>query len=416
MRCAATQRWRAPSSASEGDGQHPPGAPDISQTHLPDPVQEGAAPTTSPVDLLSLNAAELREWLGAQGEPDYRTQQLLDAIYHQLAPDFGQMHALPAVLRERLAERARIASPQTRALVAAKDGRTRKLLLELLDGRLIETVLMLYPPSPEGRARATVCVSTQAGCAYGCTFCATGQMGFERHLTAGEIVAQVLYFARELRDHPWVAPDGSQLDHVTNLVFMGMGEPLHNYDSTLKALRILNMPEGLRIGARHMTVSTVGLVPGILRLAEEPLQVNLAISLHAPNNAMRLRTMPVTRKYPIEQVLEATQVYAATTGRQVTFEYVLLSGVNDADAHAYELARLLAPLKQLGHVNLIPVNKTSAGYHPPTGERVRAFREALRAGGVSSSVRAERGDDIAAACGQLRTREDRLHRAINAPA
>ncbi len=293
----------------------------------------------------------------------------------------------------------------SRTLVAAKDGRTRKLLLELSDGRLIETVLMLYPASAEGRARATVCVSTQAGCAYGCTFCATGQMGFERHLSAGEIVAQVLYFARELRERPWIAPDGQAIDHVTNLVFMGMGEPLHNYDNTLQALRILNMPEGLRIGARHMTVSTVGLVPGILRLADEPLQVNLAISLHAPNNAMRLRTMPVTRKYPIEQVLEAVRAYATKTGRQVTFEYVLLAGVNDGEEHARELAKLLAPLKQLGHVNLIPVNKTAAGYEPPTGERIRAFRETLRAGGVSSSVRAERGDDIAAACGQLRTRE-----------
>ena len=372
-----------------------------------------AAPDTR-TDLLGFTFDELRAWLVALGEPAYRVRQLADAIYHELASDFAQMSALPAPLRERLAETATIASPQTRALVSSKDGRTRKLLLALRDGRLIETVLMLYPASPEGRARATVCVSTQAGCAYGCTFCATGQMGFERHLTAGEIVAQALYFARELRERPWSAPDGQLIDRVTNLVFMGMGEPLHNYDNTLKALRILNMPEGLRIGARHMTVSTVGLVPGILRLAEEPLQVNLAISLHAPNNAMRLRTMPVTRKYPIEQVLEAVRAYAGRTGRQVTFEYVLLAGVNDADEHARELAQLLAPLKQLGHVNLIPVNQTAAGYQPPGGERIRAFRELLRAGGVTSSVRAERGDDIAAACGQLRTRETRLQSASGA--
>jgi 23S rRNA (adenine2503-C2)-methyltransferase len=363
------------------------------------------------LDLLGLTFDELRVWLVEQGEPAYRAQQLAEAIYHALAPSFEQMSALPASLRDRLSALATIAGPHVRTSVAAKDGRTRKLLLELRDGRLIETVLMLYPASAEGRARATVCVSTQAGCAYGCTFCATGQMGFERHLTAGEIVAQVLYCARELRERPWIAPDGQRIDHVTNLVFMGMGEPLHNYDNTLKALRILNMPEGLQIGARHMTVSTVGLVPGILRLAEEPLQVNLAISLHAPNNAMRLRTMPVTRKYPIEQVLAAVRTYAERTGRQVTFEYVLLAGVNDADEHARELAQLLAPLKQLGHVNLIPVNKTSAGYQPPTGERIRAFRERLRAGGVSSSVRAERGDDIAAACGQLRTRETRARQA-----
>ncbi len=372
---------------------------------------DGAAASVDHTDLLGLTFDELQAWLVERGEPTYRAKQLSDAIYHTLTPTFDDMLTLPAPLRERLASQATIASPQTRALVAAKDGRTRKLLLELRDGRLIESVLMLYPASKEGRARATVCVSTQAGCAYGCTFCATGQMGFERHMSAGEIVAQVLYFARELRERPWVAPDGQQIDRVTNLVFMGMGEPLHNYDNTLKALRILNMPEGLRIGARHMTVSTVGLVPGILRLAEEPLQINLAISLHAPNNEMRLRTMPVTRKYPIEQVLAAARAYTERAGRQVTFEYVLLAGVNDADEHARELAALLAPLEQLGHVNLIPVNKTAAGYQPPSGERIRAFRDLLRAGGVSSSVRAERGDDIAAACGQLRTREARSPRA-----
>ncbi|HEX8998063.1 MAG TPA: 23S rRNA (adenine(2503)-C(2))-methyltransferase RlmN [Ktedonobacterales bacterium] len=372
---------------------------------------DGAPAPATAVDLLGLSFDELRAWLVEQGEPAYRARQLSEAMYHGLAPTFDQMNALPVSLRQRLESVATIASPHVRALVASKDGRTRKLLLELRDGRLIETVLMLYPASSEGRARATVCVSTQAGCAYGCTFCATGQMGFERHLTAGEIVAQVLYFARELRERPWTAPDGQRIDRVTNLVFMGMGEPLHNYDNTLKALRILNMPEGLNIGARHMTVSTVGLVPGIRRLAEEPLQVNLAISLHAPNNEMRLRTMPVTRKYPIEQVLEAVRAYTERTRRQVTFEYVLLAGVNDSLDHARELAALLAPLQQLGHVNLIPVNKTSAGYRPPTGEQIRAFRETLRAGGVSSSVRAERGDDIAAACGQLRTREDQRRRA-----
>lgn len=363
------------------------------------------AKRTPHVDMLDFEIDGLRAWLLEQGEPAYRAKQLTDAIYRSLTPDFAQMRSLPAPLRERLAEHATIASPQIRALVASKDGRTRKLLLALRDGRLIETVLMLYPASAEGRARATVCVSTQAGCAYGCTFCATGQMGFDRHLTAGEIVTQVLLFARELRERPWTAPDGSQIDRVTNLVFMGMGEPMHNYDNTLKALRILNMPEGLNIGARHMTLSTVGLVPGILRLAEEPLQVNLAISLHAPNNEMRLRTMPVTRKYPIEQVLEAVRQYVAKTRRQVTFEYVLLAGVNDSVEQIRELGALLAPLKQLGHVNFIPVNKTAAGYQPPTGEHMRLLRDTLRSCGVSSSVRAERGDDIAAACGQLRTRE-----------
>ena len=361
----------------------------------------------APTDLLSMTMDELRAWLAAHDQPGYRAKQIAHWIYSALVDDFAAMTNLPASLRSLLASEATIAGPRVRALQASKDGRTRKLLLELADGRLIESVLMLYPGTEESRARATVCVSTQAGCAYGCTFCATGQMGFDRHLTAGEIVAQALHFARELRRSPWIAPDGQALDHVTNLVFMGMGEPFHNYDNTLHAIHVLNMPEGLNIGARHMTVSTVGIVPGILRLAEEPLQINLAISLHAPNNALRSRTMPVTRKYPIEAVLDACRTYAARTNRQVTFEYVLLAGVNDSVELARELAALLSPLRQLCHVNLIPVNATSADYRVPSGEAIRAFRDALSAGGVSNSVRAERGDDIAAACGQLKTHESK---------
>jgi 23S rRNA (adenine2503-C2)-methyltransferase len=350
---------------------------------------------------------ELEQWLAGRGQPAYRTRQLADSLYHGLAEDFASMRTLPTALRSQLEREAVIAGPRVRTELVAKDGRTRKLLLELADGKLIESVLMLYPATAESKARATVCVSTQAGCAFGCTFCATGQMGFDRHLSAGEIVAQVVYFSRELRRNPWEAPDGRIIDHVSNLVFMGMGEPLHNYDQTLKAVRILNMPEGLNIGARHMTISTVGVVPRILRLAEEPLQVNLAISLHAPTNAMRLQTMPVTRKYPIEAILDACKTYTAKTNRQVTFEYILLAGVNDQPEHARALGELLAPLRRLSHVNLIPVNATAAKYRMPSGDAIRAFRDMLRQVGISNSVRVERGDDIAAACGQLRTREDR---------
>ncbi|HZC77162.1 MAG TPA: hypothetical protein VE258_05405, partial [Ktedonobacterales bacterium] len=207
---------------------------------------------TTTTDLLGLTHAELQHWLAARGQPAFRARQLAQWIYDALAADFAAMTNLPLTLREQLAREASIAGPRVRTELAAKDGRTRKLLLELADGKLVETVLMLYPATDESRARATVCVSTQAGCAYGCTFCATGQMGFDRHLTAGEIVAQVLHFARALRAHPWQAPDGATIDRVTNLVFMGMGEPLHNYDNTLQALRVLNMPEGLGLGARHM--------------------------------------------------------------------------------------------------------------------------------------------------------------------
>jgi 23S rRNA (adenine2503-C2)-methyltransferase len=302
-----------------------------------------------------------------------------------------------------------------RSELHSKDDRTRKILLELSDGKLIESVLMLYPPLGESCARATVCVSSQAGCAFGCTFCATGQMGFDRHLTAGEIVAQVLYFARELRTAPWTAAGllGSKpIEHITNIVLMGMGEPLHNYDNVLQALRILNTAEGFNLGARHMTVSTVGLVPAIRKLSQEPLQVNLAISLHAPTDELRGRTMPVNRKYPLQELLAACKDYIAVTGRQVTFEYVLIAGVNDTPTHAHQLGQILAPLQQFAHVNCIPVNATDASYRPSGPDAIRMFRTILWEHGVSNSVRAERGDDIAAACGQLRTRFEKARKSV----
>jgi len=366
--------------------------------------------TEQKTDLLALTLPELQQWLVERGEPAFRAKQLYQWIYQQLATDFDSMSNLPKALRARLAAEATIGPVVVRSELHSKDDRTRKILLELADGKLIESVLMLYPPLGEHSARATVCVSSQAGCAFGCTFCATGQMGFERHLSAGEIVAQVLYFARELRAAPWSAPGlpGSQpIDHITNIVLMGMGEPLHNYNNVLKALRILNSADGFRLGARHMTVSTVGLVPAIRKLSHEPLQVNLAISLHAPTDELRGQTMPVNRKYPIAELIAACKDYIAETGRQVTFEYVLLSGVNDTPMHAHQLGELLAPLKQFAHVNCIPVNATDAGYRPPTPESIRTFRAILAEHGVSNSVRAERGDDIAAACGQLRTRFER---------
>lgn len=369
--------------------------------------------TTTPIntqkktDLLALTLPQLQAWLTERGEPAFRAKQLYNWLYQHLSTDFGQMTNLPQSLREKLAEEASIGPMIVRSELHSKDDRTRKILLELADGKLIESVLMLYPPLGEHNARATVCVSTQAGCAFGCTFCATGQMGFDRHLSAGEIVAQVLYFARELRNAPWTAtglPGSTPIDRITNIVLMGMGEPLHNYNNVLQALRILNSPEGFNLGARHMTVSTVGLVPAIRKLSQEPLQVNLAISLHAPTDELRSQTMPVNRKYPLPELIAACKDYIAATRRQVTFEYVLLAGVNDTPEYAHLLGDLLAPLKQFAHVNCIPVNATSASYRTPGPEAIRAFRDILFEHGISNSVRAERGDDIAAACGQLRTR------------
>src|SRR5713226_290317 len=371
------------------------------------PITKSNTNSLKKTDLLSLTLPQLQQWFVERGEPLFRAKQLFSWLYQCLVTDFSAMTNLPKSLRSQLAQEASIGLIVLRSEQHSKDDRTRKILLELDDGKLIESVLMLYPPIAESSARATVCVSTQAGCAFGCTFCATGQMGFDRHLTAGEIIAQVLFFARELRDAPWSAkglPGSTPIDHITNIVLMGMGDPLHNYDNVLQALRILNNPDGFNLGARHMTVSTVGLVPAIRKLSQEPLQVNLAISLHAPTDELRSQTMPVNKKYPLLELLAACKDYIAATGRQVTFEYVLLAGVNDTAEYAHLLSELLVPLKQFAHVNCIPVNATSADYKSPSGESIRAFRNILFEHGVSNSVRAERGDDIAAACGQLRTR------------
>jgi len=390
------------------------------------PITQSNTNSVKKTDLLSLTLPQMQEWLLERGEPPFRAKQLYSWLYQRLVTDFSLMSNLPQSLRNRLAQEASIGPMIVRSEQHSKDDRTRKILLELSDGKLIESVLMLYPPIGESRARssqhvsstgnvmaslagarATVCVSTQAGCAFGCTFCATGQMGFDRHLTSGEIVAQVLIFARELRDAPWAAkglPGSAPIDHITNIVLMGMGEPLHNYDNVLQALRILNSSDGFNLGARHMTVSTVGLVPAIRKLSQEQLQVNLAISLHAPTDELRSQTMPINKKYPLEELIAACKDYIAATGRQVTFEYVLLAGVNDTAEYAHLLGTLLAPLKQFAHVNCIPVNATSADFKSPNDEAISVFRSVLFEHRISNSVRAERGDDIAAACGQLRTR------------
>src|SRR2546422_1171444 len=344
------------------------------------PITQPDTNNIKKTDLLNLTLPQIQQWFVERGEPPFRAKQLYSWLYQRLVTDFSAMSNLPQALRSQLTQEASIGPMVVQSELHSKDDRTRKILLELNDGKLIESVLMLYPPIGQSSARATVCVSTQAGCAFGCTFCATGQMGFDRHLSAGEIVAQVLFFARELRTAPWAAeglPGSAPIDHITNIVLMGMGEPLHNYDNVLPALHILNSPGGFNLGARHMTVSTVGLVPAIRKLSQEPLQVNLAISLHAPTNELRSQTMPVNRKYPLQELLAACQDYIAATKRQVTFEYVLLSGVNDTPEYAHLLGGVFAPLKQFAHVNCIPVNATSASYKAPGAEAMRAFREIL---------------------------------------
>jgi 23S rRNA (adenine2503-C2)-methyltransferase len=265
-------------------------------------------------------------------------------------------------------------------------------LFKLPDENLIEAVLMRYDPdSGSARGRRTLCISTQAGCAMGCTFCATGQMGFKRHLTSGEIVAQVMYYANLL--HQENLP-------VTNIVLMGMGEPFHNYENTMAAIDRLNDADGYNFGARRFTISTVGIVPAIKRFADEKRQVNLAISLHAVDDEARVEMMPINKRYKIAEVLEACEYYVAKTSRRVTFEWALIHGVNDMPEVAKKLAALLRGL--MCHVNAIPLNPTK-GFEGKGADRERAgiFKETLEAGGIPCTIRMRRGIDIQAGCGQL---------------
>ncbi|MHB8669579.1 MAG: 23S rRNA (adenine(2503)-C(2))-methyltransferase RlmN [Acidimicrobiales bacterium] len=317
--------------------------------------------------------------LDAHGQPPYRARQVWDGLYRRaLEPE--EMTELPAGLRRRL--QAELPSGLALAGESASDGgRTLKWLWVLGDGTRVETVLMAYP------GRATVCVSTQAGCAMGCGFCATGQAGFRRHLSGGEIVEQVL---RAIR--------GSRGRRVSNVVFMGMGEPLANYDATWTALRRLHGDVG--ISARHLTVSTVGVVPGIRRMATEELPVNLAVSLHAADDELRDELVPINRRYPLGALMAACDSYREARGRRLSFEWACMDGVNDREGDARRLAGLARP--RSAHVNLIPLNPTPGWSVAGTPlARVREFRERLRALGVNATVRQNRGTSIDAACGQL---------------
>ena len=341
------------------------------------------------INLYNLSLAELGELLAGWGQPAFRARQLYRQLYRNLATDFGSMTDLPAALRERLEAETRIGALTMRREQVADAGETRKTLWGLAGDAVLETVLMRYPD------RATVCVSTQAGCAMGCVFCATGKMGLIKNISAGEIVEQVLHFERYLRERG----DG-RLDHVTNLVFMGMGESFANYDRWITAVERLHDPAGFNLGARNMTVSTVGLVPGIRRLANERLPINLAVSLHAPNDELRSALMPVNRRYPIADLMAAIQDYIAQTNRRVSYEYVLLQGQNDTEELASELADLI--VGQLCHVNLIPWNPVPGSpLERSHRRRVNAFQQVLLDRGISCTVRLERGVEIAAACGQL---------------
>jgi 23S rRNA (adenine2503-C2)-methyltransferase len=331
----------------------------------------------------STRRADLDALVAELGEPAYRARQLHEGLYEQRRP-LESLTNLPKALRARIADALPLAFTVD-TMQLADDDMTAKWLWRAGDGAQIETVLMRYS------ARATVCVSSQAGCAMGCTFCATGQAGFERQLSAGEIVEQV---ARAQHASP---------QRVSNVVFMGMGEPLANVDAVLDACTRLH--DDLGISARHITVSTVGVVPGIERLTDFELPVTLAVSLHAPDDLLREQLVPLNRRYPLAAVLDAARAYADRKGRRVSFEYACISGVNDLPHHADALAGRLTGFRGGAHVNLIPLNDT-AGYpgRPSEPARISAFADHLRAAGVEATVRRNRGTTIDAACGQLRAR------------
>ncbi len=346
-------------------------------------------------------AADDATWAAAFGDqPAYRVRQIR-AWLARGVDDPAAMTDLPVTLRDRLRE-VLDPPPEVVAETSADHGLTRKVLLRMpRSGEAIEAVLMLYPRDEEReRGRATVCVSTQAGCAMGCPFCATGQAGLRGQLSVGEIVRQVTVVQRRLATGE-IAVDGAP-DHVTNVVFMGMGEPLANADATLDAVRWLADPErGFGLSARSITVSTIGVVPGMRRLAALGLPVRLAVSVHAPDDALRDDLVPLNRSHPLADVLAAADEHRQATGRRVTFEYVLIDGVNDSPAQAARLAGLLTG-RGAAHVNLIPMNPTpGVSWTAPPVERQRAFARVLLDAGLPATIRANRGGDIDAACGQL---------------
>ena len=335
-----------------------------------------------------LSLSELTALFQSWGEPAFRAKQVWTGLYKQFWNSAAEFSNLPLALRTKLAQNLRWEVLVPTLKLDSSDGQTRKTLFRLPDGKQIEAVLMKYDE------RRTLCISTQVGCAMGCTFCATGQMGFGRHLSSGEVVAQVMYYARLLHE---------QDDRVTNVVLMGMGEPFHNYDNSMAAIDRLNDPEGYNFGARRFTVSTVGLVPMIRRFAEEKRQVNLAVSLHAAEDSLRVGMMPVNKRYPIDELLKACHEYVEATGRRITFEWALINGVNDTPEQAEKLAKLLKGL--ICHVNAIPLNPTTGYAGKPTSrEHAAAFKKILEQRGIPCTIRMRRGIDIQAGCGQLASR------------
>ena len=341
------------------------------------------------ISFLGLSRQQAEAAAVSLGLKKYRGKQILEWIYNKGAASFAEMTNISQKEREFLQEQAQIGWPELVAQQADAAGETCKYLLDFADGIRVETVLMRHPYG------YSLCVSSQAGCAMGCVFCASTLHGLERNLTAAEMLAQVLFAQREL--------NRMQAGRLHSFVIMGSGEPLHNYEEVLRFVQLCHDPEVLGLGYRHMALSTCGIVPAMERLRQEGLPLTLSVSLHAPNDELRSRIMPVNRTYSLQALLTAADAYAAATGRRVTYEYTLMEGWNDSQLQAEELAALLRG--RLCHVNLIPVNAVAErGIARPSPQRVEAFAKVLQARGISVTVRRERGVDIQAACGQLRNR------------
>jgi 23S rRNA (adenine2503-C2)-methyltransferase len=348
-------------------------------------MNETEAPSA---DILDLSLPKLQAQLALWREPSYRADQIWGWLYKRFAAGFDEMSNLPLMLRQRLSQFYRISPLKPIDEQLSRDRLTRKVLFGLPDEETIESVLMMYD------RRYTVCVSSQVGCPVGCTFCATGRSGFARNLSVAEIVAQPLYFARQLSTRDL---------SVTNVVLMGMGEPMLNYEAVWEAIERWNNHQGFDLGARKITLSTVGYVPGIRRMAQEDLQVGLAVSLHAAEDTLRDQLVPLNRTYPLSELIEACRDYVEQTGRRLTIEYALIDEVNDSTSQAQALADLLSGL--MCHVNLIPLNPSlDGGYRPSPLNKVLEFEDVLEARRIPTTVRLRRGADIQAGCGQLRQR------------
>jgi len=353
---------------------------------------------TAKIDIKSLQFEELQEMLRGLGEPSYRVGQIADWLYKKRVESFENMTDLPHALRAQLAKLFTFDRLEIVRVLGSRDT-TRKFLFRLADGNLIESVLIPASPALYGEKsdRRTICISTQVGCAYGCKFCASGLDGFSRNLQANEIVHQIL------------AVENQSGEKVDNIVFMGMGEPLANFHNVMRAIRIINTPWGLGIGARHITVSTSGLAPQIRKLTDEPVQIRLAVSLHGATDEVRNQIMPINRRYNIETLLSACDYYVTHKKQRLTFEYILIADTNDSDEQAAALVKHARRLN--AKVNLIPYNTVEdLPWSRPSRTRQEKFLSILRAQGIAATLRREKGHDIEAACGQLRLQTNREKR------